>query len=112
MRLTTVGELEGPEITALRSHLADVPHVVRAWLTIEESTRRVLSLMVCVPRGAFEYVDSEHSEVVDALHGFQGELHRLIPAYIAPIGLGRISATETRGTTLYSIEHTPGVVVQ
>lgn len=116
MRLATVDELEGPEITTLRRHLAPVPHRVQAELTVEASSRRIVSMMLFVPMSALAdpYGEKGGSQVVlaTALHGFQGELRRVVPSYIAPLGLKCVSATETSGTTIYSIEHSPGVSVE
>ncbi|GAB5513506.1 hypothetical protein [Rhodopirellula baltica] len=116
MRLSTVDELKGPEITSLRRHLVDVPYRVQISLTIEESSHRIMSMMLFVPMSALvdPYGETGGSQVAlaTALHGFQGELRRVVPSYIAPLGLTCVSATETSGTTIYSIEHTPGVVVQ
>lgn len=116
MRLATLEELEGAEITCLRRCLAPVPHEVRADLTVEANSRRVISMMIFVPMKLSgttgEPLPRDQRPIANALHAFQGELRRVVPSYVAPLGLTCVSATETRGTTLYSIEHTPGVSVE
>lgn len=109
-------ELEGPEITALRRHLSGVPYRIQANLTVDEKSRRIMSMMLFVPMAVlvdpYGASDTGREAIATALHGFQGELRRVVPSYTAPIGLTCVSATETRGTTLYAIEHVPGVNVE
>ncbi|MEO9591873.1 hypothetical protein [Rhodopirellula bahusiensis] len=109
-------ELEGPEITALRRHLAPVPHRVKAELTVEEKSRRVVSMMLFIPMKLSgttgEPMPGDQEAIMMALHRFQGEVRRVVPSYIAPQDLKCIAATGSSKTTSYTIEHMPGVTVQ
>lgn len=116
MRLATVDELEGPEITCLRRCLASVPHRVQAQLTVEVKSKRIACMMLFIPMSLSgttgEPIPGDQEPLTKALHGLQGELRRVVPAFVAPLGLTCIAATGSNKTTVYTIEHTPGVAVQ
>ena len=109
-------ELEGAEITALRRHLTTVPHRVQAQLTVEEKSRRIVSMMLFIPMTLSgttgEPEPDDREPLLQALHRFQGELRRVVISYVAPLGLTCIAATGSSKTTVYTIEHMPIVGIQ
>ncbi|MCM2369652.1 hypothetical protein [Aporhodopirellula aestuarii] len=112
MRLATTEEMEGPEVSACREALSEIPYTVVVHATMAKSDKRVLSFMFCVPsfvaESAFDQEkNGPHTLIVRAIRRLDTLQDRVIPSYLSPVIGSYVSAHDGRDTYMYTFTHQP-----